>query len=505
MRLSPHARLVLGAPVVLCLASACPAVAQQQSGREQQSYSQQPVRSQQPPAQQPPSQAASPSSSQAGQAKKPATGPAAPQSTHYPILLLVQGPTQEDGQTWSLRIGLRGPERLDRTNYPPIPLEPAEVVREGTTDSWIYHAKDSQTGAAVLVHITRESCTDTASTTKFAFTASVQHAQIGSAQGCARVATELFPKINNQPTDDDDDAKDKPPPPTITHFKPPVYVAYTNPAGKLTVKRGTIARVVPGKGGYQPALSRDGKRLLYTTDEKGDGKGGDRALSLYDWTTGKSTELLGGSVQQASWSPDDTRIAFLKFDGTKWQAWTMPADAPERAALVYPGEAVSLHGWVDAQTILLGDLQTLFWIGEDGTLKQSLASADLYGKGQYSLSSANTVRVHPLNPDLLLVSAEVLPAPPTASKTATSSKEATKDAGAQPGQVFFLYEVESKRRVILSPPNLTCSLAEWSRDGLQIYFTCREPSGNVMTIYKMFWDGTSQVKVQDGYGLVIGQ
>jgi hypothetical protein len=507
VRLSPHARLLLGAPVVLCLASARPSVAQHQPGAPlQQPYSQQPVKALQPPSQQP-SQPASPSNSQAGQAKKPITGPAAPQSTHYPILLLVQGPTQDDGQTWSLRIGLKGPERLDRTNYPPIPLEPSEVVREGTTDSWIYRAKDSQTGAAVLVHLTREVCTDQASTTKYTFNATVDHAQIGSAQGCARVATELFPKINNQPTDDDDDAKDKPAPPTITHFKPPVYVAYINASGKLAVKRGTVARAVPGKGGYQPALSHDGKRLLYTTDEKSEGSAGDRSISLYEWTTGKSTELLRGSVQQAFWSPDDTRISFLKFDGTKWQVWAMPADAPEKAALVYPGEVVSLHGWTDAQTILVGDLQTLFWIAEDGTLKQSLASADLYGKDQFSLSSANTVCVHPLNPDLLLVSAELLQAPPTAApkNAATPGKDTTKDAGAQPGQAFFLYEVESKRRVLLSPPNMTCSFAEWSRDGLQIYFTCREPSSTAMTIYKMFWDGTSQTKVQDGYGLVIGQ
>jgi hypothetical protein len=52
---------------------------------------------------------------------------------------------------------------------------------------------------------------------------------------------------------------------------------------------------------------------------------------------------------------------------------------------------------------------------------------------------------------------------------------------------------------------LSCSFAEWSRDGLQIFFTCREPSSTAMTIYKMFWDGTSQLKVQDGYSLVIGQ
>ncbi|MGB9464278.1 MAG: hypothetical protein WBR10_04135 [Candidatus Acidiferrum sp.] len=487
MQQSPLAQLLLGASAVVFTASLCPSNAQQ------------PAQSRQPapqPATQPPAQ----SGQQATQAKKPSVGPAAPQSTHYPILLLIQGPLQGDAPAWSLRIGLRGPERLDRSGYPPIPLEPAEVVREGTTDSWAYRAKDSQTGAVVSAHITREPCSDPASTTKFAFTGSVDHAQIGSMQGCARVATELFPKINNQPTDDDDDAKDKPAPPTITHFKPPVYVAYVNATGKMIVKRGTVARTIPGKEGYQPSLSHDGKRLLYTTDQKGDEKGGERTISLYDWGTGKSSELLRGAVQQPFWSPDDTRIAFLKFDGSKWQLWSMPADAPEKAALFYPGEIISLHGWADAQTILASDLQTVSWIGEDGIVKQSLSSSDLYGKDQFDLSSANTVRVHPLNPDLLLVSAELLPPPAASSKDAKN-----KDAATPPGQAFFLYEIRSKRRVLLSPPNLTCSFAEWSRDGLQIFFTGREASGTAVTIYKMFWDGTSQTKVQDGYGLVIGQ
>ena len=487
MRQSWLARFLLGVSAVLCTASSRPSRAQQPPPSQQQAPLQQP-----PPTQQAPQQPA--------QTKKPATGPAAPQSTHYPILLLAQA----NDQSLNLRIGLRGPERLDRTGYPPIPLEPAEVVREGSTDSWTYHARDTQTGAAVAVHITREPCTDSATGTKFAFTASIEHAQIGSAAGCARVATELFPKINNQPIDDAD-AKDKPAPPTITHFKPPVYVAYLRGAGKLIVKHGTVARAVPSKAGYQPALSRDGKRLLYTTDDKGGENGGERAICLYDWATGKSSELLRGSVQQPFWSPDETRIAFLKSDGSKWQLWTMPLDAPEKATLLYPGEALQLDGWADAQTILAGDLETVSWVGEDGTVKQSVPSGDLYGKDQFSLSSANTVRIHPLNPDLLLVSAELLPAPAAARNPAVGGKDAAKDAATQPGQAFFLFEIRSKRRVLISPSNLACSLAEWSRDGLQIFFTCHEPSSTAMTIYKMFWDGTSQLKVQDGYGLVIGQ
>src|SRR5258708_16007899 len=92
-------------------------------------------------------------------AKKLPAGPAAPQSTHYPILLLAFG----NNPDWSLRIGLKGPERLDRPNYPPIPLEPSTVVPEAVADSWTYQAKDSATGAAVSVHLAREVCTDAVS------------------------------------------------------------------------------------------------------------------------------------------------------------------------------------------------------------------------------------------------------------------------------------------------------------------------------------------------------
>src|SRR5258708_699955 len=42
--------------------------------------------------------------------------PNAPQSKHYPILLLASG----NNPAWSLRIGQKGPERLDRPGYPPI-------------------------------------------------------------------------------------------------------------------------------------------------------------------------------------------------------------------------------------------------------------------------------------------------------------------------------------------------------------------------------------------------
>ncbi len=426
-------------------------------------------------------------------AKKLPAGPAAPQSTHYPILILAFG----NDPNWSLRIGQKGPEHLDRTGYPPIPLEPSDVTHEAAADSWTYHAKDAATGASVAVHLTREACTDASNDTltaapppsgKYSFRASVDHAQIGSLKGCARIAAELFPKINNQPADEDDAAKKKPPAPTITNFKPPIAVAYVNPTGKVVFKRGSTTRVVATEG-RQLAVSHDGNRLLYTREDKAE----DKTILLYDFPSQKSTELLRGSVQEAFWSPDDTRFAFMKFVDGKWHLWTASIASPENATPLYPGESISIHGWVDAHTILVDDLQQLYSVSDDGTTKQSLPDKDLYSDS-FGFSSANTVRVHPLNPDLLLVSAEWLKPP----------QGVPIDEHMGGGVGFFLYEIRSKRRVILSPLNMFAQNAEWSRDGLQIFFTGTDSSRHSAT-YRMFWDGTGLQKYAVGSSLVVGQ
>src|SRR5262249_61131186 len=100
--------------------------------------------------------------------KNPATpppspsGPSAPQSRLFPILL----PARGKNPAWSVRIGQKGPERLDRPGYPPITLESAEVTNETSGQAWVYHAKDTATGASVTVHLSREACSDAVSPTQ---------------------------------------------------------------------------------------------------------------------------------------------------------------------------------------------------------------------------------------------------------------------------------------------------------------------------------------------------
>jgi uncharacterized membrane protein len=426
-------------------------------------------------------------------AKKLPAGPPAPQSTHYPIFILAFG----NEPNWSLRIGLKGPERLDRPGYPPIPLEPAEVTHEAGADSWTYHAKDSATGAIVVVHLSREACTDVTNDTltpappasgKYSFRASMDHAQIGALKGCARIAAELFPKINNQPVDEEDADKKKSPAPTITNFKSPVAVAYLNLAGSVVLSRGTTKKIVAPTG-TELALSHDGKKLLYARSDSKSSP--DRTIVLYDFDSGKSLDLVHGLVRQAFWSPDDGRIAFLKAQDQSWQVWSFPASMPEVAALFSSQSVNSLHGWVDSHTILAADMQNAYWLSEDNR-QQSVALKDIYGSA-FQLMSSDKIRVNPVNSDLLLISANYLSAPAGAP---------VDSAGLAAG--FFLYELRSKRRVILCPPDKWARDAEWSRDGLQVFFTGND-SSHRSAIYRIFWDATGLQRSLTGSDYVVGQ
>ena len=437
-------------------------------------------------------------SAQTQAAKPPAqkplpAGPPSPQSKHFPILLLVFG----NEPNWSLRIGQKGPERMDRPGYPPIPLEPAEVTYETQADSWTYHAKDSATGAAVAVHVSREACEDAKSDTlttnpplggKYAFRASVEHAQLGSFKGCGRIAAELFPKINNQPDADDDDEKKKPPPATITNFKAPVFVAYLNSAGSVVLSRGATKKVV-APSGSELALSHDGKKLLYLRSDST--SGAERTIVLYDWDTGKSTDLLHGYVREAFWSPDDSRVAFLKALDRAWQVWVAPPAHPESPTLFSPQPVSGLHGWTDNHTVLATDSLNVYWLSEEA-LPQAESLHDIYGP-TFQIQNSDTLRVHPLNPDLLLVSATY----------ASSPRGTPVDATGQANS-FFLYELRSKRRSILCPPDQAGSMAAWSRDGLQVFFSSLDSSKRAV-VNRIFWDGTSVVRTLLGSHYVIGQ
>jgi hypothetical protein len=431
--------------------------------------------------------------------------PASPQSTHYPILLLGHG----SDPVWSVLIGQKGPERFDRANYPPIALEPVNVSADAP-ESWVYRAKDIATGADVTIHLTREVCIDSAATVpetapktsltptgkpttpatpastiaKDAFRIVLEHGQIGTLRGCARVAAELFPKIVNQSADDDDPDKKKPPVTAIINFKLPTAVAYLTSSGKIVVSRGAAKKVVPATG-TELSLSHDGKKLLYTRNDSK--MGSERTIVLYDLDTARSKDLVHGAVRQAFWSPDDSRFAYLQSQDQKWRVVSSPIGTPETATPLYNGNVDSLQGWADVHTVLANDAQNLYWIGDDRP-QQSVPLKEIYGD-TFRVSDSDTICINPVNPDLLSVSAKYFTAP----------------AGAPPDAAgIFLYEIRAKRRVVLIPPDQWSSHGEWSRDGIQILYTRRMSATSSVT-YRIFWDGSGARRYGDGTDLVVGQ
>ena len=426
--------------------------------------------------------------------QKGPVGPAAPHSTHYPILLLGFG----NQPNWNVRIGLKGPERFDREGYPPIPLEPGDTTQDAAPESWNYHAKDSATGAPVAIHLSREACTDAANDTltatpplggKYSFKVSIDHTQLGSLKGCARIATELFPKINNQ-LDQDDDTKKKPPVPvsSVTKFQSPVVVSYFSASQQLAFKRGSIVRDIPGGAGSDLWLSHDGKKLLFTREA-----GAVRTINEYNYDLNSVKELLRGEVRNPVWSPDDSRVAYLNHQGGKWQLWTFPANDPTKAAVLSADAFESIQGWSDPHSFLTvtANQADLAWIGEDGKPVQTLVIRDLCGP-DFAPGAKLAVRLHPSNADLVLVSA-LFVRPPTGIPTGENGQ-----AGA-----LFLYEFRSKRRTFIPLPNLSASEAEWSRDGFQILFTGTDSAKRRAT-YRIFWDGIGLQRYIAGTSLVVG-
>jgi len=422
-----------------------------------------------------------------------------PVSRHYPILIVAHG----NEPSWSLRLGMKGPERLDRSVYPPIILDPGETTAEESGSAWTYHAKDDATNADVTVRVSREACSDNMSDAKYTFAVMVHHAQIGDLQGCGQSAPDKFPEFRkknqldmpdefddkNKPTDKDKE-KDKklavldP----ITNFHPPVSVAYLE-AGRVVFSRSAVKKIA-APAGSELAVSHDGKKLLYTrSDSK---MGPERSIVLYDAETGRSVDIATGNARSAFWSPDDARVAFLKYDGKLWQVWTLPASNPGNAALFSPQAVDSLHGWISPNTVLASDMQNTWFLSEDKP-PQSIPLKDVYGD-TFQIMSSDTIRPNPINSDLWLVTAYYLNTP-TGAPTDSMGLNST----------FFLFEVKSHRRTILGAPDTFARAAEWSRDGLQIFFTRGVAGKNVLATSRVFWDSTGLKPYSPGSYLVVGK
>jgi hypothetical protein len=313
-------------------------------------------------------------------------------------------------------------------------------------------------------------------------------------KGCGQSSPDKFPEFRKKnQLDPDEDASDKDKDKKtvldpITNFHSPTAVAYLDAAGRVFVSRGEV-RKTAAPSGSELALSHDGKLLLYTRSDSKSGP--ERSIVLYEADTGRSRDFAGNDVRRAFWSPNDSKVVYLKFDGRIWQVWTAPLGAPESAALLFPQNIDALHGW-SSTSVLATDRENAYWLSDDKP-PLTVPLKDIYGDS-FEVMSSDTIRVCPVNPDLLLVSAFYAKAP-AGAPTDSMGLNAT----------FFLYEVGSKRRVVLGPATEFARAAEWSRDGLQIFYTVGTPGKTPLSTNRIFWDGTGEKRYSSGSYLVVGK
>jgi dipeptidyl aminopeptidase/acylaminoacyl peptidase len=143
-------------------------------------------------------------------------------------------------------------------------------------------------------------------------------------------------------------------------------------------KEGLVARV---KGGNNPSLSPDGKKLLITLFLK-DG----RRLAVVDLATGKQRQLPveGREVYGGSWSPDGSRIAFHHLGGKRWKVGVSKPDGSEFQVLggqLPEDEDLFLAGWnLKTGEPLAHDMKSLFQLKWDGDVAWSKKLEELFAQ-----------------------------------------------------------------------------------------------------------------------------
>src|SRR5579871_1820332 len=88
-----------------------------------------------------------------------------------------------------------------------------------------------------------------------------------------------------------------------------------------------------------------------------------------------SGDQNGCLIKQPFWSPDDSRIAFLKSDSSIWHIWTLPAAASSTTPTQLSATPINfLDGWSDAHTLLGANASSFFWISDDGGTSQTISA-----------------------------------------------------------------------------------------------------------------------------------
>lgn len=152
-------------------------------------------------------------------------------------------------------------------------------------------------------------------------------------------------------------------------------LVFRDPSGRVLFKPdgGPEKLIVKGEA-YEFAPRPDGRQVIDTLS----GEGPNRTLVLWDAGTSKSLNLATGLVRDARWSTDGRQIAFLKHTG-EWRAWLMAPGEPGKARELSARPVHAMVGW-SGDVLVVSDSEALHWLAPDGSTRQSMPLATIYGK-----------------------------------------------------------------------------------------------------------------------------
>lgn len=145
--------------------------------------------------------------------------------------------------------------------------------------------------------------------------------------------------------------------------------------------RRVIADVKNSPGAF--AISHDGKKIAYTVFE-----GGVHRLYVTDKTGGTPVLLASGSAycSYAGWSPDDSKVLFMKSDvPTKWAIYVVDSDGKNEKQLT-PGDRNLYPSWFpDGKMIVFisafNNDAGIYTMQADGSDKKKIAAGINYYTG----------------------------------------------------------------------------------------------------------------------------
>jgi dipeptidyl aminopeptidase/acylaminoacyl peptidase len=262
------------------------------------------------------------------------------------------------------------------------------------------------------------------------------------------------------------------------------WIYYLPPGGKEP------RRLLEGR---YPALSPDGQKLAY--GEVRDG-GWSLGLMVLDLAGARSTALIEPGeelIAHPEWSPQGDRLAFLSLDQGQLSLDIIQADGTGRQKVfIAPLTAASPHSpvWApDGRSLTFHDLHHLYQISLTGEITAKTPLEEITGKAA-SLSSLDRFVRHPAAPQLMAFTMGV------------KGTEKFEDIFDDPNSALFLYDLGTKERIRLTPPDMLALHPSWARDGQYLYFCgYREPhyqENEPFRIYRISKDGGDLQEITRG-------